>query len=136
MTQHHHLGDAGPMTGSITSSSKPLVQQITSSAPVPVIGLYRQSKLDTLCRSPATLGPHTFRLPFGLGGRRTVEVECGLADAGTYDDDVGWLCGGVALTVHSAFRYVYEVAGTRLHRVRAVRTKFHAECTGEDVDHR
>jgi hypothetical protein len=75
-------------------------------------------------------------LPFGLGGRRTVEVECGLADAGSYDDDVGWLCGGVALTVHSAFRHVYEVARTRLHRVRAVRTKFHLECTGEDVDHR
>src|SRR5829696_1693916 len=72
----------------------------------------------------------------GLPVRRTVEVECGLADAGSYDDDVGWLCGGVALTVHSAFRHVYEVAGTRLHRVRAVRTKFHLECTGEDLDHR
>ena len=59
-----------PNHGLDSQQVQPLAQQITSCAPVAVIGLYRQSKLDALCRSPAMLGPHAFRKPVAVAGAR------------------------------------------------------------------
>ena len=41
-----------------------------------MIGLYRQSKLDALCRSPAMLGPHTFRKPVAVVRRQDGARRC------------------------------------------------------------
>jgi hypothetical protein len=68
--------------------------------------------------------------------RRPVDVDRGLPATSAHHDEIGWLCGGVALPVHHTVRHEDEIAGTGLDDVRATWTELHPQRTSEDVDHR